>query len=140
MSSEPFLIREFDRERDYGRVCGWWKGHGWDAVPLAALPKLGAFAHRDGRDTAAAWLYMDNSVGVCMLEWLVTDPEAKPRDALRAINRITDFFTHSALAMDYGVMLATCRQASLAKVHGKNGFHKTDEGMIHLIKFLKETR
>jgi len=82
---------------------------------------------------------MDNSgSGVCMLEWVVSNPSAPGRDAMRGINAVTEFLTIAARDMGYTFMLTTCRQESLAKVHQRNGFFKTDEGMIHLAKILKE--
>ncbi|MBN8708978.1 MAG: hypothetical protein BGO12_05885 [Verrucomicrobia bacterium 61-8] len=133
---KPYL-REFDPARDYERVSAWWQAHGWSAVPVGALPRLGVvayFAHED--DIAAAgWLYMDNSVGVCMLEWLVTRPANRPKDSLRALDAIIEFLQQRAVDFGYGVMLTTARQSALVRLHERHGFQKTDEGVTHLISF-----
>ena len=121
-------------------VAKWWEGHGWSAVPLAILPKLGviAFANNGNEQTdlAAAWLYMDNSVGVCMLEWTVTNPKSSGIKTVRGIKAVTDYLQNAAKRMDYGVMMTTCKQPALGRLHERNGFQKTDEGMIHLVKVL----
>lgn len=130
-------IRIFEKENDYEIVSGWWQGHGFPVIPAAVLPKLGVVMSIDGVDAAAGWLYMDNSVGVSMLEWLVTNPENKPRDSLVAIREIISFLKDRAVAMDYGVMLTTCKQPSLIKVLERNGFTRTDEGMYHAIASLR---
>jgi len=115
-------------------ISTWWEGHGWSAIPQAILPRLGALAvGDDSTPLAAAWLYMDNSVGVAMLEWLVSNPEAPPRQVLRALRAVVDFLKAEAEALDYGVVLATCRQASLSAVLCKEGFQVTDSGVIHHI-------
>lgn len=120
----------------YPELESWWRGHGWPAVPLAILPRLGVLASHGTRPVAAAWLYMDNSVGVSMLEWTVTNPSAAPREAAVAISRIVEFLQQEARALDYGVMLTTCRQESLARLLQRAGFRETDREMIHLVATL----
>jgi hypothetical protein len=132
----PYFVREFEPERDYETVKAWWHGHGWPGVPLAMLPKLGVIAFRDEQEAAAGWLYMDNSCGVCMLEWLVTNPDLRGREPIYAIRTVTDYLTLAAKEMNYGVMLTSCKQPSLARIHEKAGFTRTDGEMIHLVKTL----
>ncbi len=129
-------IRFFFKD-DYLMVSEWWNAHGFPPVPQAILPRLGVVAELDGSPIAAAWLYMDNSGGVSMMEWLVTNPGNRPKDSFRAISTIVNFLGEEAVANGYGVMLTTCKQPSLAKVFERTGFQKTDEGMIHLIRGLK---
>jgi hypothetical protein len=133
-------LREIKLETDYPMVAGWWKAHGWHEVPQAILPKLGVMAHFDDLPTAAAWLYMDNSVGVCWLEWLVSNPAAKPYPAIRCISQVIGFLKERALEMDYGVMMTTCRQDTLVRLYERNGFLKTDEGVTHLLMPLREPK
>lgn len=130
-------VREYQKE-DYAMLAGWWKGHGWDAVPEAILPKLGIIVELDGSPTAAGWLYMDNSVGVAMLEWVVTSPGVKPIQAYRGIQNLIGFLSERALELDYGVVLAACRQPALVRVYERNGFTKTDEKVTHLVRVLRE--
>lgn len=118
-------------------VAGWWVHHGWPAVPSAILPKFGIVAHNEEKDLGAAWLYMDNSVGVCWMEWLVTSPACLGRMPIKVIRIIAGFLKSRALDMDYGVMMTTARQASLVRVLESNGFTKSDEGMTHLISILR---
>lgn len=127
-------LRDFTPE-DYPTLEGWWQGHGWSPVPLQILPRLGIIAEMhtgaEIQPTAAAWLYMDNSVGVAMLEWMVADPKANPRTVLKALNATIDFLKERAKELRYTVILGTCRQESLSKLLQKQGFHVTDSGMIH---------
>jgi hypothetical protein len=132
-------VREYTSE-DYAPLTKWWKGHGWEPVPEAVLPKLGMIVDGDdGVALCAGWLYMDNSVGVCMFEWLVTDPEAKPLVTAKSVKTLVSFMADRALEMDYGVMLTTCRQPSLARMYQRCGFIKTDEGVTHLLRMLKKS-
>jgi hypothetical protein len=133
-------LRMFDPAQDYDMVCAWWTGHGWSAVPQAFLPKLGVVAYvTDGEkseDTAAAWLYMDNSSPVCWLEYMVSNPKANAGRAVKALRHLDSFLTGEAKALGYRAMMTTCRQDSLVKFHAKNGFTKTDEDVTHLVKIL----
>ena len=133
--SEIFpTLKMFNRETDYPVVKTWWEGHGWDAVPLAALPKLGVMAILNDKPIASGWLYMDNSVGVSILEWMVANPDANPKSVYRSIKAIIEFLKAQAKEMHYAIMLTTCKQESLAKVYEKNGFLRTDSEMIHFIQ------
>jgi len=119
--------------KDYAVISQWWVGHGWPMVPEQALPKIGCVVlDADLSGIAAAWLYMDNSVGVCWMDWLVTNPKASPLKSVRAISRIVTFLKQVGLDNDYGVMLTACRQDGLVSLYERNGFTKTDEGVTLL--------
>jgi hypothetical protein len=130
----------YDPAQDYDMVAGWWRGHGWDAVPPFFLPKLGVIAYwaegENKQDAAAAWLYMDNSAPVCWLEYMVSNPQCNAGRAVKALRHLDSFLTGEAKATGYAVMLTTCRQDSLVKFHQKNGFTKADTGMTHMVKVL----
>jgi hypothetical protein len=136
MSDIHPTLKMFELETDYGTVESWWIGHGWPAVPRGVLPRLGVMALFEGSPVACGWLYMDNSIGVSMLEWMVSNPSANPRHVLKGIKAIVEFLKDQAREMNYTVMLTTCKQESLAKVYEKTGFRKTDSEMIHLVQTL----
>jgi hypothetical protein len=129
-------IRIIDLETDYDMLVAWWNGHGWTALPKGALNTLGAICEVDGVPTAAAFLIMSNSMGVAMIEWLVTDPDAKVRAAYLAIPTVTAFLESEAARMGYGVLLTACRQPSLVRMYQRCGFTVTDTGVTHMIKVL----
>ena len=133
-------VRPFDRESDYPAAEAWWKGHAFEPVPLNLLPSLGMVAEyhdeeagHEARPVAMAWLYLDNSTGVGMLEWIVADPAAKPRASALAIGHVVRCLRRAAGSIGYGVILASCRQASLARLLERCGFQQTDPAVIHLI-------
>lgn len=132
--NDPIQLKIFEPEADYATVESWWKGHGWSGVPLVMLPKLGVIASSGDTGLAAGWLYMDNSSGVCMLEWLVTNPEVKGTGTVRGLKHVCQYLTEQARAFGYTIMLTTCRQESLARFHERNGFQTTDHEMIHMVK------
>jgi hypothetical protein len=121
------------KEADYPMLASWWAGHGWQAVPKVVLPRCGVIAG----EKAAGFLYMDCSAPVSILEWLVTNPEAKPKDAYQGLKMCVEFLQGEAQAFGKPVILSTCKQESLAKFLEKQGFERTDEQMIHFAKFLE---
>ena len=131
-------IRLVNRGTDYPMLCEWWKGHGWPALPIHVLPKLGAVATDEGVEVAAAFLYMDNSSPVCMLEWFVTSPTARPLSAMKGVTALVEFMMEQALAFDYTVMMGATKTRSIGAVLGKAGFIKSDEGVTHFVRILKE--
>ena len=130
-------VREFNAEADYSMLAAWWKAHGWPALPVAILPRLGIVVEHCGVPICAGFLYMDNSVGVSMLEWTTTNPDAPLKAIPTAIRVLTDFMAERAQEMNYGLMLTTCRQPALARIYEKNGFERTDEAVIHLVRVIK---
>ena len=129
-------LKMFEPETDYSIVEKWWDGHGWPALPLALLPKLGVMALFNGKPVSSGWVYLDNSSGVSILEWMVSDPDASPKKVYVGIKTIVGFLKERAKDMGYTVMLTTCKQESLAKVYEKTGFQRTDSNMIHLVQLL----
>jgi hypothetical protein len=81
---------------------------------------------------------MDNSTGVAMLEWTVTNPQATPRQSYLAIAMLVQSAREVARSLDYGVIITTARQHALARCLEKNGFTKTDTGMTHLVMLTKD--
>lgn len=126
-------LRLWDRA-DYPMLEKWWRGHGWEPVPLRILPPLGVICD----DSAAGFLYMDNGgTGVAMMEWLVTDPDKGLKGA-KALHHVVAYLSEAARDHNYAVILTTCRQESLARFLGGRGFKVTDRGMVHLIKTILE--
>lgn len=119
--------------KDYSTAFAWWDGHGWEGVPAAVLPKLGMVAVHEGEPVAMAWLYLDNSTGVAMLEWIVTDPANPAKVSAVGIAHVVRCLREAAKGLGYGVILASCRQDSLVKLLERCGFTTTDRDVTHLI-------
>ena len=50
---------------------------------------------------------MDNSCGVSIMEWIVTNPDAAPTATVRALKHITAFLTGEAKACGYHTILTS---------------------------------
>lgn len=87
---------------------GWRASHGHPDIPPDILPRLGVVAVLDGEDSAAGWLYMDNSVGVGFVEWLVTRPGLMPSQARRCLSVVLTTLAVEAKTLGYGLLLGHC--------------------------------
>lgn len=125
-------LREYS-PADYPAAHAWWQGHGWAPVAAEILPRLGMVAEIDGRAAGMGWCYLDNSVGVAIMEWLVTDPANTPRQSAQAVFHLAQCLTGAAKALGYGVTFTSCRQQGLARLLERAGFQKTDTDVIHLM-------
>lgn len=106
-----YQVRLYDREKDYAMVEEWHGCHGTTAPPKAILPRLGVVAVAEGRDHAALWLYMDNSVGVCFPEHAVTRPGLGMREARESLLQALDFLKKEASVLGYGFMIINTPRA-----------------------------
>jgi hypothetical protein len=120
-------------EKDYMVIAPWWTAHGFPEVPITMLPKSGVVITDEGKPVAAAWLYMSNSNGVAMMEWVVTNPENTPKQSVSAIRCLVGAVREMAKNCGYSFILAAAKQPSLIRLFERGGFMKTDEGMTHLL-------
>lgn len=134
----PFEARQFNSEADYPVLDQWWKEHGWTPVPQAILPKCGIVVQEGDTMRAAAFLYMDNSIGFAMLEWIVTNPKNTGKQSYAAITHLIGAIKATAELFDYGIIFTSAKQEGLIKILERNGATKADSGMTHLLFTKKE--
>ena len=132
------MIEIYEEEKHYDMLAGWWAGHGWDAMNRELLKPLGIVHSHEGVHVSAGFIYPVAGCGLALLEWVVADPKAKPIAIMRSIRSLTEFARQWCSENDYGVMMTTCKQEGLAKMHERNGFSRTDESMIHLAMVVNE--
>lgn len=131
-------VRPYDPEADYPTFEQWWKAHHFTPVPPIALPALGNVALYNNAPVAAAWLFMDSTTPIAMLEWIVTNPDNNPKISAIGITHCVQSLKLAAAAAGHTIILASCRQESLARLLIKTGFQESDKNVIHLINVLTE--
>jgi DUF917 family protein len=77
---------------------------------------------------------MDNSVGVSMMEWIVSNPAARPIAVAAGMKHLVTYLTDEAKRMGYGITLTTSKVVSLGKLLTRNGFQETDREMTHYLR------
>lgn len=125
-------IREYSKERDYAMLESWWVMHDWEPIHPSLLRPLAYICEIDGEPIGFAVLWPILNCGTAILEWIVTKPKAKTTHVILAIRKLTEFYVSWCRDNDYGVILTTCAQKGLARLHERNGFTRTDGEMIHL--------
>ena len=134
-------LRLYDYGRDYPILADWWTRHGWEPVIPGILPKTGAVIYdvKDGvsTDVCAGFLYMDNSTGFSMMEWVVANPDVTGMLVARGIKVLVDFLKQCAVDNDYGVMMTSSNQPSLVRLYARAGFATADTGVTHMLMFTK---
>ena len=93
----------------YDQVKAWWEAYGIHPVDISCLPATSATAwhiDEDGLETfvAAAWVYLDSSVGFSCLCWPVTNPDANaaPKSAKVCTDSHSGFLTGPRRQDDLG--------------------------------------
>lgn len=115
----------------------WWKAHGWPGVSKAILPKLGLIIENNGKPVIAGFVYMDNSVGVAFIEWVVSNPSAGKKEMLACLGILFDFAEQRLKQLGYGLLLSSCSE-QIKSLYEKFGM--VDAGgppHYHLYKILK---
>lgn len=123
------MTRVWDREQDYEMLAGWWKAHGWDALPCIDIPDTGFIAN----ENAFACLYIDIHGRFGLLEWLVTNPDCSARESLKAINEVLDRCLETAKEVGVKRLYSVLKNENLVKLYQKHGFIKGDTQVCDMI-------
>lgn len=121
---------------DYEDVSGWWKERGWGEVPLELLPDAGFIIEDGDIAVCAGWIYEDKKAPFGMMEWIISNPEAKNVQAVKSLNLLIE--TISKYADEKKLTLHTsCQIKSLIKLYGRNDFQQTDTNMTNMVRMAK---
>lgn len=130
----PRLWRVVDLAKDHEELSCWWTARGWAPIAPEMLPESGWMAVNEaGQPLAAIWAYNATGVPLAMIEFLVTNPDARIGEVVQGIERVI------ALAVEYcritktKAIFTTCKQPSLVRLYERNGFFQTDTGVTHLL-------
>lgn len=129
---KPLLqLRMYDRDKDYAMLVEWSDAHGVVASPAALLPKLGVIVQRDGVDSAALFLFMDNSCPVAFIDCAVSRPKLSTKEMIECFDFAIEFLKGEARIGGYAVILTHCTKAQ-ARVLGRLGFNTNEEDLVRM--------
>jgi len=116
------MTRVWNRDTDYEMLKSWWEGHGWCSLAVEEIPDTGFIAN----ECAFGCLYIDIHGRFAMMEWVVTDPKASPRLAVKSLNEVIDRLL--AMTKEIGVkrVYSVLKHEKLMKLYQKHGFIKGD--------------
>jgi hypothetical protein len=122
----------FVEEADYPMLVEWWQAHEASVPPIGVLPKLGVICTRNDEPVAALWLYMDNSVGVCFAEYLVTRPKLKLAESRMAAKVMFDYLKTTAAGFGYFLMRVVTTKP-IARFMRQEGFVSEREHVVTML-------
>ena len=106
---------------DYKELVEWWKAHGWDAPPVEILP-FGIVYSEDGTNKAAGFLYTASNAPVGYLEYIVANPDNKPKELYKAVDEVLKELLKQAEYQMIRVCFAKVEHHGLEKLYQKHGF------------------
>jgi len=122
-------------ECNHATIEAWWIAHEAMSIPHAALPKTGCIAvNEDGVLCAAAWLYLDNSVPVSFMSWMIVNPAARSMEKFDGLNHCIRYLTDHGENLGYGVMVSMSAIPSISKLMKLHGFEIASKGVEILLK------
>ena len=106
------LARNWNRDKDYAVLSGWWEQWEFGKVPMECLPPQGIMVEVEGKPVCAGGLYVGEGTDFAFMEWIVTDKNADARTVHKCLRLCIDSIMK--LAKDRGIKLvytATKEQA-----------------------------
>ena len=129
------VARDYE-DYDYEVIKDWWIGHNWNAIPIDFLPRTGVVVEDEDSMYCAVWIYADSTSPRGMMEWLVTNPENKPRESVKAINLILKAVLEKAVYMDLKALMTSVNNKGLIKMYNKYQFNVTDTDMKNMLRII----
>jgi len=121
-------------DRHYQLICEWWQAHNFPIVSKEFVSTRGFIFCSDEKPIVAAWVMKEETCGFGMLEWLVFNPEATSEERETGFRELVSHCETVAKEIGVKGLLTTTNNQNLAKRFLNHGFHKSDEGVIFLIK------
>lgn len=129
MQLKPYKVE------DYQEVSEWFQKHGWPPVQADILPALGAIVYdkETNKNLAVAWLYIEATRPVAVLEWMLTNPDNSPKNSYKAIVILVEYIKKLVTDMRYKVLFTSTKTEGLIKLYEKAGLQKADTGMTNFV-------
>ena len=121
MGTDIMQLRDYTQD-DQEEIASWYLLHGKTPYPFAWLPKLGIICEVDSVPVGAAWLGMDNSVGVANIPQICVKPGLHATASRRVMRFMIDFLEKSAKELGYGVVFASLNVAPIKHYMKSKGY------------------
>jgi hypothetical protein len=125
--SKPEVV-PFVPAEHYAQIAPWWTGHNWPVIPMGFLPATGFIVP----GVAVGFIYSTDS-DVALMEWIVSNPKATPRDVVSALSAIIKSLKEAAKENGYTAIFSFIKNEGLKTLYQRNGFKVTDTGMTHVL-------
>jgi len=118
-------------------IDGWNKAHGKCGVPKLILPKCGVVCEIDSIPSAAIFLHMDNSCGLCLIDHAVSRPGLSFAKSKVAFQHCMECLKKVAREFGYHTV-SVFTYPAIARVLKKQGFIAAESGLVQLFSTTQE--
>jgi hypothetical protein len=112
-------IRPWDRDKDYDTLVQWWNQWEFGVVPKECLPPDGVIVEDSDMPVCAGGLYVCDGTAFGLMEWLVTDKNAKPRIVHKCLKQCIDSIMELAKTKKLKLVYTATKQQALHKRYTK---------------------
>lgn len=120
--------------KDYAKIRRWWTLHGQAEVPKNVLPKCGVVVMDGKRMVCAGWLYLDNTVPVAWLAWLVSNPTLPAMTVAKGLKELVGAIEAVCKSQDRGLLFTMTDRGSLGRFFQREGFVPNHSGMTQYFR------
>ena len=111
--------RPWDRDKDYDTLVQWWNQWEFGVVPKECLPPAGVIVEHGDMPVCAGGLYVCDGTAFGLMEWLVTDKNAKPRIVHKCLKQCIDSIMELAKTKKLKLVYTATKQQALHKRYTK---------------------
>ena len=125
------------RPQDYAKIRHWWTLHGQPEVPKNVLPKCGVVVKDKRQMVCAAWLYLDNTVAVAWMAWLVSNPTLPAMTVLRGLKELISGIEAVCTSQNRSLLFTMTDRPALGRLLQREGFVANHSGMTQYFRRIK---
>ena len=115
-------VKLFDKKTDYEELSDWWRLRGAPLYHPSIIPPIGGVVFENGKKLAIGFLYLAEYCNYAQIAFVITNPENKPKESVKAINYLTKILIHMAHANNRSVIMFSTGCQSLQRLFKKNDF------------------
>ena len=120
---------------DYILIRKWWEAHDWEPVHPYLLSNTGLMIFDEDLPIVAGWYGKTNSL-TALVEWVVKNPEAKPKQFIKALSLLCETIEDLAKGDGYKMLLTFLEHNKLKKFMKRRKYKSGDIGLDTYVKAL----
>jgi len=131
------IVREFNANTDYSYIQEWGEKQEWPILPVEYYGLKGFIAYNNDIPIAVGFIYrLDEGNPLCMLEWLIGNPDADWKIRKEGISKVIDACFTWAKEDGAEVVITMTKNKRLIEKYKEKDFIETDTNMTHLMRRL----
>jgi len=120
---------------DYETISEWWKSQDWEPVHPYLLSNTGFMIFDEDLPVVAGWYGKTNSL-TALVEWVVKNPEAKPKQFIKGLSLLCETIENLAKGDGYKMVITFLENNKLKKFMERRKYEQGDIGLETYVKSL----